>query len=731
MVSGILSGGIGQVYDSVVGGAGSVVDGVGSIIDTVFGDGDGKLTVGSQEVSSGELQGILGGIKTFLNGGSLEPTLNVPTDISGSPVVNKTTHSDGSVTVESADGQTRTVNPSREGVAGFIDQVSAPLSDVGLDRAVLGKAATTIDNWDRLNAGQQLAAIGDLSTDVLAGNGIITPEEARDYKSVANSIGSILDPNATDSQKALAASTALANITTTSFTGPLDSPTSIGGKAVVGGTPEQGFVLSDGSTVSQQEILNSHNAASAVQALSVISSNADPERKVAALGALGIQSGAANQLISQTQAGNGLAALSLFNTAQNWEDMNDVQRAVSTMQTGSAVTHAISQATASSGATSAANSALGFTGSSSALSSAGALFGGAAIVAGGVLGIKQAATTLDAVKDMNQSQGQKQGAIGGATAGAGIGAAAATAGAIAAGASFGATAGSAVPVVGTLIGAAVGAGIGLAAGSLGSGKNTGQKLRDGWRDGLESTGYAKKINGSHHVTLANGQTYDLGKDGGHKLTNVDGTERHTFDVDWGNQVAVNSIPSAHLYALATGLNPTDNSGHGLFDRAVAQTLNAATSNATSVAGAQENIRAMLGDTDPRHIAMRAETLFAQNKISEQERDVYLQHINDMYGTKLLPTNVNTLRSSLVSQISQIPESRRDDSDKQLLASLTSRQELTNSLSAVKKRLQKESSPRRSGRTLSNTTTNLPSVPLSAVSALPPEIRAQIIGGRLI
>lgn len=720
-IAGVASGivnGVGSVVDTVASGAGAVLDAGSAAADYLFGDGDGVVSVGGFEISSQGFSDFLTSASNFMNGGSVTPVIAAPQSIEGSPVIEATPNKDGSVTYTAEDGNTETVKPQREGIAGSIEQFMTPFANTGLDARIVSSTAAAVANWGNLNAGQQASSAGSVTTSILENRGVLSSEQARDIRGTSNALGTIMNPNASDSEKAAAIARAGVGIATTSFTGTIDAPTSIGGQMVTGSTVmddgSPGFQLQDGSSVSQSTVLNSANSQLALQALSVLSSKAPTEQKLQALSAVGVTGAAANNLISQTAAGNSLAGLALFNTATNWDKMNPVQQAAATLQTGSAVLKAASQVAGQSVGTSttasAGNSALAYTSSQSAstigtssaqsasataansgLATTANVLTGAAAALGVGLGIDQAADVISAVDDMPQSQAVKSGAIGGAASGAAIGGGAAVLGAMASGAAVG----SYVPVVGTIVGAAVGALVGVAIGNTGTGKNTGQIMRDSWRGGMEESGLAEKINGSHHVTLADGSKYDIGRDGGTTLQNVgeniDGRDvRHTYDVDWSNQVAVDSIPDAHLFALATGLDPTGGAGHDLFNRATAQALNAATSNASSKEEAAANIKAMMRDIDPRHLAMRVETLKAQELLTDQEASVYLNRINKMYGTQLLPTDKGKLTNSLIKKIRAIPEGKRTDSDKELLKTLTNPKKLAENRQSLSSRLDRDS-----------------------------------------
>ena len=92
------------------------------------------------------------------------------------------------------------------------------------------------------------------------------------------------------------------------------------------------------------------NTNSAVQAYAILTNpNASTEDQAAALAAVGIRGAQANSILAATPANSAVAALAVFNTAKNWKDMNNVQRAASVMQTGHAVYSSIAAANAQSG----------------------------------------------------------------------------------------------------------------------------------------------------------------------------------------------------------------------------------------------------------------------------------------------------------------------------------------------------------------------------------------------
>lgn len=100
-----------------------------------------------------------------------------------------------------------------------------------------------------------------------------------------------------------------------------------------------------------------------------------------------------------------------------------------------------------------------------------------------------------------------------------------------AGAGTGAAIGSVVPVIGTGIGAAVGGLLGGATGFLGAqfggGKGRDQIRRDTIRRDMKQRGL---IDDAYNITLADGNKYDIGKDGSIKNYNVDFSRQGIGDV---------------------------------------------------------------------------------------------------------------------------------------------------------------------------------------------------------
>jgi hypothetical protein len=192
------------------------------------------------------------------------------------------------------------------------------------------------------------------------------------------------------------------------------------------------------------------------------------------------------------------------------------------------------------------------------------------------------------------------------------------------GATTGAYIGSVVPGIGTVIGGAVGGLIGLASGLFGgSGKSKEQKLRDSFRDNLEQLGV---LDGNHSVTLADGSKYNFGYDGGHKYTNLDGTQRGAFEIDFKNPLANQVIGWANpVIDALTGGDPM------LKIAFVGYVTNAATSNATTLEEARQNVLSIFSNmkVGMQDIAGALVGMTQQGKLPKSTLDAYMNGLQTL------------------------------------------------------------------------------------------------------
>lgn len=526
-----------------------------------------------------------------------------------------------------------TPNSGRE----LMQQAVRPINDANQDIQAAAGAANAVDNWNRYNTGQQIQAASGPATAALENFGALNNESGKNVRSAMGAFGTFFNPNSTEAQRAAAGAQLTSMVANTSYGGPIDNPTTIGGSRVVGSyTGADGqkmYSLENGQSASWADLAATSNTLSAINTLSILTSDAPDVDKLAALTSGGLNAAAANQILDAVKAGNGVAALSLFSSARAWGDQNDIQRAASVSQNAATTFSAI----ANSGvAQTTANSGASVLGAQSAFETLG---GFAPYVSGAIAGGYTGYNQITGAKKFLSGKGDEttlleQGSLFALTGGASI-----------------------FPTIKNLVG--------------GGGKSSGRKMRDSWRAGMQQSGVIDK---DYQVTLADGSKYDIGKDDGAKLVNSKGVERNTFDVDLDSKLATDSIPDAHLFAISTGLDPTSHSKQDTFHRATAQGLNAATSNASTPEQVRANFKAMMKNQDPNELASRVETLRISNKINDQEYGVYIDRINKMYGTQLQPQDRQKMTNTYIAGIRQMGDNAPKEA-KDFLNLLTNNQKL--------------------------------------------------------
>ena len=521
------------------------------------------------------------------------------------------------------------------GATNFFAKTAIPLPDSRQDAQTILDTAATASRFQDMTPSQQVQASGSVGTRIAVSQGLVNPERGAQIQSVNQDVGTLLNPGSTSGQRGAALANMSLQARGTTFAGPITNPSTIGNVPVTGqvampdGTP--GFQLADGNTVSQQSLVNGSNGVAAVNAFGVVTSNADTETKIAALTSIGVGQAAANQIVNSVAAGNGMAALSIFSTGKNFSQMNPVEQSAAITQTGGATYNAIANSLSQGIAPNTGASILGGPTTSA--------------VAGAVPYIPLAAYTAETLRSQTIPvlKGDK---------------------------SYGDALKDQLPGA-VMIGDALN----------GGGRSTGRKLRDSWNSNLQSMEIADD---DYNVDLADGSKYNIGLDDGDKLTNAAGKERNPYDIDLDSKLARNSIPDAHLFAIATGLDPTSNSKADLWHRATGKGVNAATSNANTPEEVSANFKAMMKDIDPNALSARVETLRVTNKINDQEYGVYLDRINKMYGTKIAPQDRQKSTNTLVAQLKSAPNASK--AQKELLALLTNPRKLAANLRATEERL---------------------------------------------
>lgn len=215
----------------------------------------------------------------------------------------------------------------------------------------------------------------------------------------------------------------------------------------------------------------------------------------------------------------------------------------------------------------------------------------------------------------------------------------------AAGASSGAAMGSAFGPVGTVVGAILGGVAGYAHGATASRKGENQMRRDAIRSWLRDNRqnfYEPDVNGdpNWNIRLANGQTFDIGKDGGAHLINSDGTERNYYDFDMSRA----ETDQNYLHTTQSGQALADVLA-GLYGRDSEEFGGYFTNAAASSGDQRQNMRSFFDRAGGRDVAYNAvvQHYLARAKDPElsdeeraqmaEERDMKLAAIDYEYGVK--------------------------------------------------------------------------------------------------
>ncbi len=181
-----------------------------------------------------------------------------------------------------------------------------------------------------------------------------------------------------------------------------------------------------------------------------------------------------------------------------------------------------------------------------------------------------------------------------------------------------------VPGAGTVIGGALGAVAGGLLGLFHTGKHKDQIARDKVRDMLQQGGI---IDENWSLTLADGSKYDIGKDGGAKLKNADGTSRHTYDVDFSDPRVGEVIGLINpLTVLMTSGDPKLTADFtGYF-------TNAALSNAKTFEEARTNVLSIFASikVSPQQLAEGLVKMAQEERISREDLKAYLNGLATLF-----------------------------------------------------------------------------------------------------
>lgn len=158
----------------------------------------------------------------------------------------------------------------------------------------------------------------------------------------------------------------------------------------------------------------------------------------------------------------------------------------------------------------------------------------------------------------------------------------------------------------------------------GSTKSDDQILRDRVRKGMQEYG---ALDEKWQLKLADGTTFDFGKDGGARLANADGSSRKYSDIDWNNALAAESVadtnPLGFMATAGFGNQKTQTDMVGYFTNAVTQ-------NAKDRAQVDANIKSVynsLGYKTRQDAYSTLDGLVEAGKLTKEAADVYKQSVN--------------------------------------------------------------------------------------------------------
>jgi hypothetical protein len=154
-----------------------------------------------------------------------------------------------------------------------------------------------------------------------------------------------------------------------------------------------------------------------------------------------------------------------------------------------------------------------------------------------------------------------------------------------------------------------------------SGKGPEQLERDQIRAQLQAAGV---LDSSFGLRLADGTSYDIGVDGGAKLTNTDGTVRNAYDVDFSHPLAAAVVGMANPLALLVTVERFPNRHSDI----TGYFVNAALSNATSIEDARANMAQIVGSfgLTPEILLGSIEEIYRSGRISEGDAVAYTHGI---------------------------------------------------------------------------------------------------------
>lgn len=165
-----------------------------------------------------------------------------------------------------------------------------------------------------------------------------------------------------------------------------------------------------------------------------------------------------------------------------------------------------------------------------------------------------------------------------------------------------------------------------------TGKNKDQKIRDVYRGGLADSGvavYEQNEEGhmSHHLTLADGSKYDIGRDGGFRRQSSEGSDYASYEVDPDNQFGKQAVGWVDPLVAAIAGDAKNK------EQVVAWFTNAAMSNAESIEDVRQNVLNFYTqfDISPEQITEVLNKQVEDGVLSEEKRDAFLYGVGVLHG----------------------------------------------------------------------------------------------------
>lgn len=162
---------------------------------------------------------------------------------------------------------------------------------------------------------------------------------------------------------------------------------------------------------------------------------------------------------------------------------------------------------------------------------------------------------------------------------------------------------------------------------LTSGKSQQQQIRDSFRSNLKDSGVADD---KYQVTLADGSKFDIGLDGKHRFTNIDGTKRNPWDGD--SQNPLSNYATGKLDPMIKRIYEGAPEDYHT-EQFTGMLVNAAISNATSEKDVDANIAAMLGNSPfAKQAGIDAKNVQALTKLERPKQGEVLRLSPGLYRT---------------------------------------------------------------------------------------------------